>query len=59
MSALGWAEALIVWILGALVVMWAFGEIAARFGTRNDWDHTAERKRQIAKRARKQSGEFQ
>ena len=59
MADLGWAEALIVWILGGLAVMWAFGEIAHRFGGSNDsWDEVAESKRRTVKRAKKLSGEF-
>ena len=58
MTDLGWAEALIVWFLVAGVVLWAFGEIADKFGTKDDWDHVAEGKRRMAKRAKKLSGEF-
>ena len=53
-----WQVGLILVIVAAIVVPWVFAEIAATFGTRNDWDDVAERKRRIERRARLQSGEF-
>ena len=56
---MSWATGLILWLLGGMAAMWLFGQIASRFGRPDEIDHLAERKRQIAKRARQQSGEFQ
>ena len=56
---MSWKYGLILVIVVAIFVPWLFSEIADRFGTRDDdeWDDVAERKRQIAKRARDLSGE--
>lgn len=53
-----WATGLIWVVVVATVVPWLFAEIADRFGTRDDWDEVAERKRQIERKAKIQSGEF-
>jgi hypothetical protein len=54
-----WQVGLILVLVAAIFVPWLFAEIAAQFGTRDEWDEVADRKRQIERNARRQSGEFQ
>lgn len=55
---MGWVMGTIVVIALAIFVPWLFAEIAAKFGTENDWDHVADRKRKTARRAQLQSREY-
>lgn len=56
---MSWQVGLIVVIVFAIVLPWALAEIASTFGSQDDWDQVAARKRQIERNARKQSREFQ
>ena len=57
---MSWQIGLVLAVIVACIVPLIFCEIAARFGSQDsEWDQVAERKRQTAARARKQSGEFQ
>lgn len=56
---MSWSAGLIVVIVLALVVSWLFGTIAERFNRPDEYDHVAERKRKLARRAKQQSREFQ
>jgi hypothetical protein len=58
MIDMGWQAGLILVLIVAIVVPWLFAEIADTFGAKDDWDDVAERKRQIERRAKLQSGEF-
>ena len=55
---MSWAEGLILWMLFGIGALWVFAEVASRFNQPDEFDHTAERKRKIARKAKLQSGEF-
>ena len=52
MSGLGWADALILWLLFGMAVLWAWAVIAGRMGRIEDEeDHVAESKRRVQRNA--------
>ena len=53
-----WQTGVILVVIFACVVPLFVARIISDFGTTDDWDDVAERKRRIEKRARLMSGEF-
>ncbi|MEY4471866.1 MAG: hypothetical protein RL671_170 [Pseudomonadota bacterium] len=55
---MSWQAGLILVLIVAIGVPWLVSEITSAPELDEDWDEVAERKRQIERRAKIQSGEF-